>query len=733
MPRPAVVVEPVDGLPQDPLRVLRALAHLAGTRRLTVVSGRWSDAGFVLAADPVEVVEATVADLADVDELAALLERTGPLPGEDTARSGGAVGGGWSVVLGHALGRLTGRVRTTPPPVTPPRLPDLVLARYTHLLRHDGESWWAEALDEGDGVAAAAARALATEAVTACAGPPAGPPEPAVRLLSAPSATAHMAAVEHVVTAVRAGEIAQANVCGRFALALEDGGPAAVLAWARLVDGLHPERAALVTGPWGALVGASPETYLSVAGGRVSSSPIKGTRPAGEARALAESAKDASENVMIVDLVRNDLAHVCEAGSVTVDELLSVRPHAGVSHLVSRVSGRLRAGVGPGSLVVGTFPPGSVIGTPKQRAGEVTDREEQAARGAHTGAVGFLAPGLCDLAVSIRTLEVGTDGTAALGVGGGVVADSTPAEEWHEVLTKAAPLLRALGVPPVLPAPSTAAHKGGADPSSGLIETVLAVDGRVVEAADHVARLRRSVWELTGRGLETDVGALLARAAEDAGRGAHRLRLRVRLPGPGGAGHERAPQQDTWPQRAGRPTAGAGPEATVEVGPWHRPTSPEGRRGLVLGVTDAPAHGLERHKYADRRALDTALAEAGPVDDVAFRAADGLLETSRACLLAVVTGPTGAPGLVTPACDGRILAGTTRQVLVDLALARGWSVRLGPLDDDLLAAADGLVAANALRGAQWVAAVGPHRWHVPAPALVELAEALLHRWRLADG
>jgi para-aminobenzoate synthetase/4-amino-4-deoxychorismate lyase len=452
-----------------------------------------------------------------------------------------------------------------------------------------------------------------------------------------------------------------------------------------------------------------PETYLSVAAGRVSSSPIKGTRPAGEGRALAESAKDTSENVMIVDLVRNDLARVCEPGSVGVDELLAVRPHAGVAHLVSQVGGRLRPGVGAGALVVGTFPPGSVIGTPKQRAGEVTDQVEAAARGAHTGAAGFLGGGLADLAVTIRTLEVGPDGAAALGVGGGIVADSTPAEEWHEVLTKAAPLLGALGLPPVRPSPSTAASKGLADPSAGLLETVLAVDGRAVAGADHVARLRRSAWELTGRGLTADVEGLLVGTAARAGSGAHRVRVRCGLPSL---------------------------EVSVQVEPWQAPVAPAGQRGLVLGLLDAPPAGLERHKYADRRYLEQALARsgtgAGAVDDAAFQAPDGLLETTRACLLAVVDGPDG-PGLVTPPLDGRLLPGTTRQVLVDLALQRGWWVRLAGLDTQVLAAADGLIACNALRGAQWVARVGEHRWDAPAPALSTLAQALLRRWRLPAG
>ena len=746
---------PVD-LPGDPLRVVRALAHLAGTRRLTALSGGWAGGPLLLTADPTQVLHDSDSDHSDSGDSGdsgepdgALLERLlARLDDGEPVKDApdlpvGAVGGGWVLLLGHRLGRVLGRVRTPVPPEVGPRLPSLHAAFHDHLLRFDGGRWWAESLDPGDGSADRRAEALAHEALAALLAPgDGGDPRRrslgAVTLQGVPDASAHMAAVERVVTAVRAGDIAQANVCTRFGLRLRDGGPAAVHAWTSLVEELRPDRAVLVTGPWGALVGASPETYVSTSGRRVTSSPIKGTRPAGDDTALRASAKDTSENVMIVDLVRNDLSRVCEPGSVRVEELLAVRTHTGVEHLVSRVAGTLLPGTGAGAVVRATFPPGSVTGTPKQRATEVTDEVEAAARGAHTGAVGLVSSRGTELAVTIRSLEVAPDGSAALGVGGGIVADSTPAEEWHEVLVKAAPLLSALGVGPVRPSPTTAASKGLADPSAGLIETVLAVDGRAIEVADHAARLRRSAWELTGRSLTADVEGLLAAAAAAAGAGAHRLRVRAPLPvGPG-----------TLPAEPGRARDVVVGEVAVEVEPWQVPVGPRQQQGLVLGVVDAPPDGLERHKYADRSFLDAALAGidgldgvgggdgvgdgVGDVDDVAFRAAEGLLETTRACLLAVLPGPA-APVLVTPACDGRVLPGTTRQVLVDLARRQGWEVRLGPLDEDVLTAAEGLVACNALRGAQWVREVGAHRWASPSPALVDLAEALLQRWRLPAG
>gem|GEM_PF-381023 len=746
-----LVAHPVDDLPtgeDGPVRVALALAGLAGARRLSALSGTWSGTPFLVSADPQLVVEqgaddpTSTAAGVDLEDVVATLDSSRVPLTRDLRAPAGAVGGGWFTVLGHALGRTTGRVRTPPAAAVGPRLPLVVASFHDHVLRFDGERWWAEALDDADGAGSVRAMALAEHARAGLAGratvagghDPGGhhagrdvsglDPATLARLEVAPDAAAHMSAVEQVVTAVRGGDIAQANVCTRFALRLPDGAGSAVRAWTELVRALAPDRAALVTGPWGALVGASPELYLQIRGDDVRSAPIKGTRPMDEGAALRASAKDTSENVMIVDLVRNDLSRVCVPGSVRVEELLAVRTHTGVAHLVSQVGGRLLPRTGPGEVVRATFPPGSVTGTPKQRATEVTDELEPAARGAHTGAVGFLGPRLQDLAVTIRSLEVGPDGRAALGVGGGIVADSTPAEEWHEVLTKAAPLLRALGVVPPAPTGTTAARKGVSDPGAGLIETVLAVGSRAVEVADHAARLRRSVWELTGSTLTDDVEGLLERAARDAGAGAHRLRVRQPLPAP----------------RSQAPTGGrSGPgRAVVEIEPVSHPVPVDASHGLVLGVVEAPEHGLERHKFADRGWVDVALAAGRrttpDADDVALRTRAGdLLETTRACLLAVLPARDGCgsvPTLLTPPCDGRVLPGVTRQVLVDLARARGWQVRLAALDDDVLARADTLLTANALRGVCWVRRVEQHRWEAPSPAAVELSRALLRRWRL---
>ncbi len=145
---------------------------------------------------------------------------------------------------------------------------------------------------------------------------------------------------------------------------------------------------------------------------------------------------------MIVDLVRNDLGRVAEPGSVTVPELLAVRPAPGVWHLVSTVTATARPGVSTRDLLDAAFPPASVTGCPKTRARELLQRWEPSSRGIYCGTVGMASPlAGTELNVAIRTVEFGADGTCALGVGGGITIDSAPAAEWQECLDKAASIL----------------------------------------------------------------------------------------------------------------------------------------------------------------------------------------------------------------------------------------------------------------------------------------------------
>jgi para-aminobenzoate synthetase component 1 len=194
-----------------------------------------------------------------------------------------------------------------------------------------------------------------------------------------------------------------------------------------------------------AVVSASPERFLRRTGRAVQTRPIKGT--ASDPVRLRASAKDRAENVMIVDLARNDLGRVCVPGSIHVPDLCAVEAHPGLHHLVSTVEGILRADVGLGELIGATFPPASVTGAPKPRVLRAIDELEPVRRGVYCGALGWVdtITDEADLAVAIRTFTVhghGPDGTTELGVGSGIVADSEAAAEWDETELKASRLLR---------------------------------------------------------------------------------------------------------------------------------------------------------------------------------------------------------------------------------------------------------------------------------------------------
>ena len=201
-----------------------------------------------------------------------------------------------------------------------------------------------------------------------------------------------------------------------------------------------------------AVVSASPERFLRVESGEVETRPIKGTRPRGttpeEDRrnidALLHSAKDRAENVMIVDLLRNDLGRVCAYGSVRVPAVCRLETYEHVHHLVSEVRGRLRPGKGPVDLLRAAFPGGSVTGAPKVRAMEIIAELEPTARGPYCGSLGYLGfDGSMDTSILIRTFTAGR-GWVQFPVGGGIVADSVPEDEYAETLHKAEGLLRAL-------------------------------------------------------------------------------------------------------------------------------------------------------------------------------------------------------------------------------------------------------------------------------------------------
>ena len=255
------------------------------------------------------------------------------------------------------------------------------------------------------------------------------------------TAAEYGAAVDDVRAAIARGDVYQVNLVQHLEASFE-GEPREL---ARRLASLRPlEPTPFVADTWG-VVSASPELFLSRRGRRVRTMPIKGTRPLGEAAELRASKKDAAEHVMIVDLERNDLSRVCEAGSVHWPELMRTHELTGVEHMVSTVEGTLRPGVGLGEILAATFPGGSVTGAPKIAAVDLIAELEPVGRGASMGALGRVyGNGDLDLALTIRTFAI-ADGSIHLWVGGGVVWDSDPAAEVEESWTKAAPLLEAVG------------------------------------------------------------------------------------------------------------------------------------------------------------------------------------------------------------------------------------------------------------------------------------------------
>ena len=256
------------------------------------------------------------------------------------------------------------------------------------------------------------------------------------------TAAEHAAAVEAVREAIGRGDVYQVNLVQHLSAPF-GGDPAGLAERLAPLRPLHPRP--FVGDGW-AVVSASPELLLARRGQRVWTMPIKGTLPAGGV-GLTESAKDAAEHVMIVDLERNDLSRVCETGSVSWPSLMEERPMAGVEHLVSLVEGTLREDVRLTELLEAMFPGGSVTGAPKISAIDHIAALEPVGRGASMGALGTIWPnGDFDLALTIRTFAV-AEGRIHLWAGGGIVWDSDPGAEIGESWVKARPLLEAIGAP----------------------------------------------------------------------------------------------------------------------------------------------------------------------------------------------------------------------------------------------------------------------------------------------
>lgn len=263
------------------------------------------------------------------------------------------------------------------------------------------------------------------------------------------SRAGYLRAVERTREYIWAGDIFQANLSQRLEAAVDDH-PFTLYTRLRRRNPA-PFAAYFDFGP-AVVVSASPERFLCLSGERVETRPIKGTSPRGWTprhdsalgEALFESEKDRAENVMIVDLLRNDLSKVCRDHTVEVPELCRIERYATVHHLVSTVVGRLRPGRGPVDLLRATWPGGSITGAPKVRAMEIIAELEPTRRSVYTGSVGYFSfGGAVDTNIAIRTFIV-KGGRGYFQVGGGIVADSDPEREYDETLDKARGMVAAL-------------------------------------------------------------------------------------------------------------------------------------------------------------------------------------------------------------------------------------------------------------------------------------------------
>lgn len=278
--------------------------------------------------------------------------------------------------------------------------------------------------------------------------PPAAP-SPALSsgtLSSSFTRTAYLAAVQRAINYIAAGDIFQVNLSQRFA-APANQSPTAV--YHRLLERSPAWYGGLLDFGDFALVSNSPELFLRITPDRhIVTRPIKGTRPraAGMDQVLRDSIKDQAELNMIVDLERNDLGRICRIGSVKVIEPRQIEAHPTVYHGVATIRGQLREEVGFVDVLRATFPGGSITGAPKIRAMQIIEEIEPVHRGAYCGAIGYLdSCGVIEFNIAIRTMMF-KDHHVYIPVGGGIVADSQPTEEYEETLVKARAMFNALGI-----------------------------------------------------------------------------------------------------------------------------------------------------------------------------------------------------------------------------------------------------------------------------------------------
>jgi len=620
----------------------------------------------------------------------------------------GAIGGGWFGYFGYKLG---GRIEDLPRvPHRPIPLPEFSLAYYDHLLHYDKnhQVWCFEALWTPQRATVLRSRLeLFRDRLAESAerqrdyriggfAPPDGKAD-------------HQAGVRRVIEHIFEGDVFQVNLCMRLEASFS-GDPLDVFCAG--VQRLKPPYAAFIGDPSSAIASFSPELFLRRVGRQVFTSPIKGTisclsshEASEQVRKLLESDKDRAENVMIVDLMRNDLGRVCKPGSVKVPSLCRAEAHPGLWHLVSDVVGELRDDVDDAALLRATFPPGSVTGAPKIRAMERIAELEGSAREAYTGSVGYVSPlAGVELNVVIRTLEF-AGGRVWLGVGGGIVSDSDPQAETEECFTKAVPLLRAIGAsldghfrPPSQG--SIATNELRPDVRRGLIETLLVVRGVAVERDAHLDRLSASVDALYQESLPVGILGEVQLAAGKC-RDISRLRISV---SPRERGHV------AWSI-----DAEAVDHSIIQA-------SGEGSELVPVRV----GGGLGPHKWRDRDRLAELAARHGLAKSQELLMIDrngDVLESERGNLFAVVDGC-----LLTSPSDGRILPGVTRARVLSIAGRLGMAALVESQALDRLTEADEVFLTSAIRGiVPVISCRGNGRWP-SGPITLRLKNELAELW-----
>jgi anthranilate synthase component 1 len=355
-----------------------------------------------------------------------------------------AFAGGWAIFLGYEMAQEIEPRLVLPPAALPFRAFAL---RTPCALVHDLSANRVIAVAETD--SAHLLDRLAQDAAEVADATDAQPGELRVESINEEAPEIHIDRVVRAKEYIRAGDIYQANLSRPWRITLAEETPASHL-YDRLCAANPAPFAALAQWRGAAILSSSPERLARIsADRRIDTRPIAGTRPRSrrpddhiaETTELAGHPKERAEHVMLIDLERNDLGKVCDAGTVRVDEYMTIESYAHVHHIVSNVTGRLRADVTPIGALRAVFPGGTITGVPKVRCMEIIAELEAEGRGAYTGSIGFLGrDGTMDTNILIRTMTL-TGRRVDLRAGGGIVADSIPERELEETRAKARGML----------------------------------------------------------------------------------------------------------------------------------------------------------------------------------------------------------------------------------------------------------------------------------------------------